>query len=476
MKTYFTRTVLFATIMCAALSGFSQLSENFNSRSSIAVNQVKSYLQNNCWQFPGFVVGNGASVIEGDGSLFSDASSQQVQNAGIYTPVLNLQGTTDISFTYSFSKEATYSRWIKLCVASTSNQLIQVLDSMEIKNTAANITYTFKKSVQAGTGIKRIYILYIDDAKTTSIAIDQLQISASQHYATGCNQAPVAVPDAFSAGATNGIVTGNVMQNDKDPDGDAMSAYLISGSADGTVNLLTNGYFTFTPAGGFHGTSTIFTYKVCDAGYGQLCSSTATVTIFFSPGSILPVRYVDCNAAYNNGFVALNWTTAYENSTEQFDIERGSDSIHFQKLTTIKGYGTLGSINFYKYSDAQSPETDLLKILYYRIKSTDVNGKVVYSPVIRVNIEGISGLRSVKVSPNPVINDIALNLQLNRTCEVTVKVMSSTGSVVFSQLMQGEAGMNYIKLNGTSQLQKGLYFVQVLIGKDEKLMSKIIKN
>lgn len=475
MKTYFTRTVLLATFMCAALFAFSQTSENFNSRSSISVSQVKGYLQNNCWQFPGFVVGS-ASVIEGDGSLFSDAASQQVQNAGIFTPMLNLQGATDISFTYSFNKNVPYSGGIKIYTATATNQLVQVLDSMEIKNSVANTVYTYKKSVNAGNGIYRIFIQLADVAGSATVAVDQLQISAGQHYATGCNQAPVALPDAFSAGGTNGVVSGNVMQNDQDPDGDAMSAYLISGSPDGTVNLLNNGYFTFIPRGGFSGASVTFTYKVCDAGYGQLCSGTAVVTIFFSPGNVVPLRYVECNAAFSNNVVLLKWSTAYENSTENFDIERGSDSVHFQKLTAIKGYGTLGSINSYKYSDAQSPETDVLKVLYYRLKSTDANKKVMYSPIMKVSIEGISGLRSVKVWPNPVVNDISLTLQLNRTCNVTAKVMSSTGNIVYSQLMQGEAGTNHITLKGTSLLQKGLYFVQVLIDNNEKLISKVIKN
>ena len=475
MKSYFTRTVFVAAMLCATLPGFSQIAENFNSRSNLPASQVKSFLQSSCWQFPGFV-SNSSTVIEGDGSLVSDTASAQLSEAGIYTPVLNLGSATSLSFSYKLYRAPAASGFIKICVATPYNQVIKVADSIALNSLSAGMVYTYNKSVNTGTDVNKIFIQYTGAARTAPIAIDQLHISAVQHYATGCNSAPVAVPDAFSGGAAGTAVTGNVLQNDRDPDGDQLSAYLISGSAEGTVNLQPNGYFTFTPRPGFNGSTASFSYKVCDNGYSQQCSSTASVLLLFSSGNIVPLRYADFNAAYKNNEVLLNWTTAYENSTETFDIERGSDSIHFSKLGSMRGYGTLGSINFYKYTDVQSAEVNALKDLYYRLKSVDVDKKTIYSPVIKIRIEGVTALRSVKVTPNPVISDIALHLQLNRTCDATVKVMNSTGYVVYSQLLQGAPGMNYLTLKGTAQLQSGLYFVQVLIGKDEKLMSKIIKN
>ncbi|MBE7173556.1 MAG: cadherin-like domain-containing protein [Williamsia sp.] len=475
MKPYSTRILFVAVFLFAAFSSYSQLTENFNSRTGVTANQVKAYLQANCWQFSGFVSGPNAGAMEGDGSLFLD-SANSPQTATLYTPVLNGQGSTSISFSYQFSKGADYTRWIKLVVVNALNQLVKVADSIEIKNTAAQTVYTYNKTVETGTGVYKIGLQYSDAVRSTTLALDQLQISASKHYASGCNGAPVAVADAFSGGAPGSPVSGNVLQNDRDPDGENLSAYLISGSADGTVNLLSNGAFTFVPRAGFNGSSTSFAYKACDDGYGQLCSQTAYVTIFFSPGNIVPIRFVEFTAAYESSEVKLNWVTAYENSTESFDVERGTDSLHLKKLGTVRGYGMLGSINFYKYSDAQSPEIDKYKDLYYRLKSTDADGKIVYSKILKVRIEGISGLRSVKVMPNPVVDNIKLSLQLNRSCAVTVKVMNGTGNEVYNDVVQGEPGQNRVTLTGTSQLPKGLYFVQVLIDKKEKLLTKLIKN
>jgi VCBS repeat-containing protein len=92
------------------------------------------------------------------------------------------------------------------------------------------------------------------------------------------NDPPVAVADSYStnAGQTLNVDGRNgVLDNDTDPDGDKLAAFLVSDASSGTLTLEENGGFRFVPAGGFSGTAT-FTYQ---AGDGTARSNTATVTI-----------------------------------------------------------------------------------------------------------------------------------------------------------------------------------------------------
>ena len=67
------------------------------------------------------------------------------------------------------------------------------------------------------------------------------------------------------------------MGNDTDPDGDTLTAALVTGPTHGTLTgTSTDGAFTYTPNANFAGTDT-FTYTVADA--GGLTSNIATVTI-----------------------------------------------------------------------------------------------------------------------------------------------------------------------------------------------------
>lgn len=106
------------------------------------------------------------------------------------------------------------------------------------------------------------------------------------------NGAPVATADAYSTSAgTPLIVNGRgVVANDTDPDGDRLTAEIVSGPAAsaGTVTLATDGSFLFVPAASFAGT-TQFTYRLSDG----ILSTTATATINVSnvAPTVLPQSY-----------------------------------------------------------------------------------------------------------------------------------------------------------------------------------------
>jgi hypothetical protein len=88
-----------------------------------------------------------------------------------------------------------------------------------------------------------------------------------------------ATDDTF-LGVDAAIISGTVLTNDYDPQGNLQTTVTLVGPApntltEGTLVLNTNGTFTFTPVSGFKGT-VIFVYQVCDNGTPQACDQ-ATV-------------------------------------------------------------------------------------------------------------------------------------------------------------------------------------------------------
>jgi len=94
------------------------------------------------------------------------------------------------------------------------------------------------------------------------------------------NRAPVAVADNFTLDQRTRLI-GNVVANDRDPDGDPIHVALVRGPVGGTVQLNSNGAFVYTPTGDFYGADS-FTYVVDD---GKVVGNTVTVT--------LTIRYVN---------------------------------------------------------------------------------------------------------------------------------------------------------------------------------------
>jgi len=103
---------------------------------------------------------------------------------------------------------------------------------------------------------------------------------------TVTNAAPVAVDDSYSAvtGVTLTVPAPGVLGNDHDADGDSLTASLVDGSGNGSVDLASNGRLVFTSGGSFTGTRTI-TYRVWD---GLAWSAIATITIVVRAPSATP--------------------------------------------------------------------------------------------------------------------------------------------------------------------------------------------
>jgi hypothetical protein len=96
-----------------------------------------------------------------------------------------------------------------------------------------------------------------------------------------------------------------VLSNDTDVYGTNLTAALVSGPADGTVTLNTNGAFIYTPAANFTGTDG-FTVQAAD---GQNPLGTATVTVTVLP-VLTPPAPVITSINLTNDTVIITWSSA----------------------------------------------------------------------------------------------------------------------------------------------------------------------
>jgi|GEM_PF-1092635 len=102
---------------------------------------------------------------------------------------------------------------------------------------------------------------------------------------TPINDAPVAVADSFTE-VEDKVIAKNVLSNDRDPDaGDVVQAKLVSDVQNGTLVLLDNGSFTYTPKADFFGLDT-FRYVAFD---GILYSDTVLVKLVVTSVNDAPV-------------------------------------------------------------------------------------------------------------------------------------------------------------------------------------------
>ncbi len=132
-------------------------------------------------------------------------------------------------------------------------------------------------------------------------------------------------------------VTGNVLENDTDPDlGDSLSAYLVTGGTYGSVDLDENGTFNYTPnesafEGDFNGLTDAFTYIAMDQ-YGEP-SEPATVTISLAT---VMIGYYD--QEYNEWINEIEAGDRYIGELVQFSADvKGAVPFGFTFSWTIPG-------------------------------------------------------------------------------------------------------------------------------------------
>lgn len=112
---------------------------------------------------------------------------------------------------------------------------------------------------------------------------------------TDDDESPVAAGDTYTLEEDGALTVAapGVLGNDRDGDGDALAAALVSGPGHGTVTLGADGALIYTPAANYHGAES-FSYRARDAGGNE--SGVAVVSITVSPVNDAPLAAADTYA------------------------------------------------------------------------------------------------------------------------------------------------------------------------------------
>lgn len=114
---------------------------------------------------------------------------------------------------------------------------------------------------------------------------------------------------------------------------------------------------------------------------------------------VLPVTLSHFTAKANTNAVQLKWSTASEQNSSRFEIERSRDGQLFAKIGEVQAAGKAFD---YAYNDQHAFAGNN----YYRLKQIDIDGRYQYSRVELVNLDLASG---VLVYPNPATSYLAIS-------------------------------------------------------------------
>ena len=148
------------------------------------------------------------------------------------------------------------------------------------------------------------------------------------------NDKPVATDD-YDYVCADASSTLHLLNNDSDPNGDAISSVnIIQFPANGTLTNPAYGIYTYTPNGGFSGTEN-FKYIICDNGAPSLCD-TGNIVIAVSATPVLSASVASLSLC-NGDSANINFTSSVPNTTITWsgsDGSSGSGNIHLRVFNT----------------------------------------------------------------------------------------------------------------------------------------------
>jgi hypothetical protein len=149
--------------------------------------------------------------------------------------------------------------------------------------------------------------------------------------------------------------------------------------------------------------------------------------------SPLPVELLHFDATPGEAQVNCAWSTASEQGSMAFVVQRSSDGEHFEDIGTIAAAGNSSSMREYVFID----ERPLMGLSYYRLQQIDLDGTTALSQAVPVYFA--NGIRDaeLRVFPNPCTEELFI-AEIGAELSAAV-IRDALGRIAMRITLQGPA-------------------------------------
>ncbi len=379
-------------------------------------------------------------------------------------------------FSYYNTQFASYS--LENVFTQVNKAKIVFFDSSS-NNTCGNDELTYKLSDSRAPYMVRLFKngKQVDSTSTSAANVKFTGLNAGTYYATAFGDG--ATGDAFSKSASiqflppypTGLNETNVTTVAATLNWNPLTCvssyqlqYRVKGNATWT-NMNSN-----DPSVSLSGliSDTLYYWQVrsVDNTDGQNLMSAYSSLDSFRTLAILPVTFINFDGVIQNGKALLSWSTANEINNKGFEVQKSTNGQTFTDIGFVAGHNNSSTVNSYAYTDVKV----VSGANYYRLKQIDNNGNFDYSSVIKLDYSAFDW----NILGNPVSGNSWIQLQLDKSSEVSIQIVSMTGNII-QTINKGKlsAGTYSIPINLTGK-SAGLYVVRLMVD-GQPFSKKIVK-
>ncbi|MEO9210262.1 MAG: T9SS type A sorting domain-containing protein [Ginsengibacter sp.] len=181
-------------------------------------------------------------------------------------------------------------------------------------------------------------------------------------------------------------------------------------------------------------------------------------SILFKTTFTTPVTFTSIKAYTQNKDIVVEWKVENESNMRSYTVETSSDGNTFTKGGTVAARNVAATS--YQWLDVNVGNG----YHYYRILSTELDGKTSYSKIVRVLV-GNNRASKITIYPNPIKGGV-INLQFeNQEAGVyQLRLLNTVGQVMMSKTISHPGGSSSELLMLNTTIAKGIYQLEIMKG------------
>ncbi|MBP7184877.1 MAG: T9SS type A sorting domain-containing protein, partial [Saprospiraceae bacterium] len=190
-----------------------------------------------------------------------------------------------------------------------------------------------------------------------------------------------------------------------------------------------------------------------------------------SGSSPLPIALKSLNAKSEGDHNLIEWVTSLEKDVKSYTVYRSEDGVsNWNELSSINSR-TGNSSEDMKYAVIDYKP---MNKTYYRVISTDIDGRVQKSKVVSVSRLN-DNLAIQSVLPNPTSDEFYVAFQTRENSKVVIQLFDVNGSEVLNSTHSSIIGENKAKID-IHELKSGIYFGTIKQGNQTSETFRIVKE
>lgn len=186
---------------------------------------------------------------------------------------------------------------------------------------------------------------------------------------------------------------------------------------------------------------------------------------------MLPVNLTSFDVSMINKRIAVSWSTSIEKNASHFVVQRSTDGADFTDAGIIFTEGNSTTSRSYSFKDPIS--TNSKGILYYRLKTVDLDGQYELSAIRLVKLGESDGRLELQAFPNPVVNEVRITIPESWQHKQVVYELYTTDGQLLKRFLNKSATQT--EVINMQFYQPGSYIVKALNDK-EMASQRIIKR